>query len=1324
MADRRASSRPGDSYLDDGYYRPIEQKFEQKYGLPVGLLGRIRKDGEKTNRGVVSSAGARSVYQIIPPTAKLFQNKYGVNAYSSDEAAAQVAALHLKESWDRSDGNIERTVREYHGGPNPKNWGRINDAYARRVTGKATARSMTVEARGTTALAPSVDLASVDVSALRNVAPSDIGSRKPLGPRPITERDVAPKPTAAGSILAPYVGKDATPGSAEGTATEQREAYTQSVQAETARAGVTFGERLEASWDRNWITSMVGRALESDLAPADPEWSKEYVRNIDAYEKFAETQEELDELRGSTAQNSREDFYATVERIQKRRETQKVVDSNGTGWAYDLTASLTDPTAWVATAGVSKGVNAVSAFAKGVKAASAAPTLGTMAAEGAIANLGFTGILDASGEKQSVGDYVMSGALGVGIGAALHGVTTRLGKPDASDRAIMDALEKERQTALTEIKEAAQARVGANADDAQIEQAMQAEAADRATQALRMSVSERADNDRLIPADEELWRTTPEQAAMLAQSGPLGRISDPTTRRIGAELQVRAEEITERARAAGDLDKGLEGRVLQMAGQESDALTMLRSNNPMLQATAIQLLESTTGAGGRKPSAALTLVMRQRAYMEHMVNYDQAFDLWRQAEGKGKLAAMLSPDHRAEFDRLVFREVEARGGFGELSNNGAVRRAADAWEAGMDKMRREMQEIGTLGAERLGNTSVGYMSHQIDAQKLRKLTDAQRSNVENIFAQQFRQLNEYSYINEEGEKVVKAFDAKFSKELAKRYIYEAIERSKGATFVPANLQSPEAVDIISDAIKTMQGIAPADKEALLGKFSRGGAKFTKKRLRFDLTQDIGEGRQLGDLFNQDLLTLYRNYSRRVAGEVALGQYGVLGKQTLDIMRTVASVTGATDKELAAFERVSSEFLNQPWRPGQHDNAFRTLRSITSSSMLGGMGITQLGELGNALPVVGVKGVLAVSKELIPGLGRLRKEIGMWKAGGAPKNPILADFDEIYGFIGGDDYAMTRLFDAPEGNIDLYDQQSIGHLSKAVRAGSHFTAVASGFRVIHAVQQRGMAEQLVKKAIRYIHLDKESTALADMGINEEIRSALKANMDKIATFDKKGNLTGLNLLGEHGVPARVIHDFAQALERGAGQIIQKTYIGETGPWAHSEFLKMLLQFRTFGITSIEKQYGRNRANYGAIKSFGILLGAMSFAFPIHMARVNVQAAGMSRAKRDEFLEERTNALALARATMQYTSVSGLAPDALDLMSTFGSKVGVIPKDTADTMGIAGRPVATSGLIPVLGMTDKVYKGTVGADFDKLRQVLPGANLPFVTPIINGLTSEDE
>ena len=115
-------------------YAPLEARFEQQYGLPAGLLARIRTRGERSNADQVSPAGARTVYQFTPQTRQLFMDRYHIDPWSSPEAGAQAAALHLRETYDRT-GSWDRAVTEYIGGPDPRRWGPQTRAYRQRVNG-------------------------------------------------------------------------------------------------------------------------------------------------------------------------------------------------------------------------------------------------------------------------------------------------------------------------------------------------------------------------------------------------------------------------------------------------------------------------------------------------------------------------------------------------------------------------------------------------------------------------------------------------------------------------------------------------------------------------------------------------------------------------------------------------------------------------------------------------------------------------------------------------------------------------------------------------------------------------------------------------------------------------------------------------------------------------------------------------------------------------------------------------------------------------------------------------------------------------------------
>lgn len=123
----------------DPLYASLDDKVTQKLGLPFGLLPSIRENGERTDHGRVSSAGATTPYQFIPATRDAILKKYGIDVTLSPENAAEGAGLLLKESLDRNKGDKAAAVGEYIGGTDRKNWGPVTQAYIGRVLPAAEA---------------------------------------------------------------------------------------------------------------------------------------------------------------------------------------------------------------------------------------------------------------------------------------------------------------------------------------------------------------------------------------------------------------------------------------------------------------------------------------------------------------------------------------------------------------------------------------------------------------------------------------------------------------------------------------------------------------------------------------------------------------------------------------------------------------------------------------------------------------------------------------------------------------------------------------------------------------------------------------------------------------------------------------------------------------------------------------------------------------------------------------------------------------------------------------------------------------------------------
>ncbi len=118
---------------DDPRYAALARMAEGKYGLPSGLLDAIRTLGERSNANQVSPAGARTPYQVIPATRQGIMRNYGIDPWSSAEAATEGAAALLAENMKRA-GNVKDAVAMYHGGLNRRNWGPRTQNYVARVS--------------------------------------------------------------------------------------------------------------------------------------------------------------------------------------------------------------------------------------------------------------------------------------------------------------------------------------------------------------------------------------------------------------------------------------------------------------------------------------------------------------------------------------------------------------------------------------------------------------------------------------------------------------------------------------------------------------------------------------------------------------------------------------------------------------------------------------------------------------------------------------------------------------------------------------------------------------------------------------------------------------------------------------------------------------------------------------------------------------------------------------------------------------------------------------------------------------------------------------
>jgi hypothetical protein len=741
------------------------------------------------------------------------------------------------------------------------------------------------------------------------------------------------------------------------------------------------------------------------------------------------------------------------------------------------------------------------------------------------------------------------------------------------------------------------------------------------------------------------------------------------------------------------------------SGGQAAANTMLRSVNTLVRWVASELLESPGGAGGRRSTAAIAKHITERRMLGNTLNEVQGFyDTFRKGQGVSAVEDYWGGKTWERFNRLVAEEIEGRRSGVTAVSPEEVQAAANSIEAAFERIRMDQVRAKSVGWASLPETSKGYMPHRMSPEKVINMTMAQKEALHSALTDQFI--------------TIEGWDMTFADALASKYINQVERRALGGYDSAIGVHQTGAADIVQDALSSM-GMDKEQVTLTMKKLMTAGPGYTKRRIRLDLNQPhpLGDGEfKLMDLFDTDMFSLLRAQASRASGEVALARHGIMGKAHLKLIRE-AMMQGdnsnrATSRELKAFDQVAAEFLNEPF--GTQNKWVDRIMQFNSLARLGGMGFTQAAESINGMVSVGIMKTLSA----IGSFGRLRKEIISLSKGETVNNPFLTSLEKFSGAeFGTDAYKIVFPFDNGSLQHQTYGADTITHADRLLRGGSHMQGKLSFWRAFHSTQTRGFAEQIVRKAMEYINAGTNDVALKDMGISDELAGHFRNEMSNIATF-KDGRLDSLDITKMENV--RAADEFVQAVHRGTSQIIQDTFIGEKGAWAHEGMARLMTQFRTFSLTSIEKQWARQRGNIGTAKSLGIIMAAMAAAVPLYIMRTYVQSIG--RKDQEDYLNKRLSYYNMARATMNYVAATGLAGDFLDAGQAI-SGADFEGNARGGSGGAGAKRFIGNMVAPALGTADDVWKAVqntkTGTDPTELMKVMPGSRLPYLMPAINML-----
>jgi hypothetical protein len=747
-------------------------------------------------------------------------------------------------------------------------------------------------------------------------------------------------------------------------------------------------------------------------------------------------------------------------------------------------------------------------------------------------------------------------------------------------------------------------------------------------------------------------------------------------------------------------------------GSRSDGIILARSKHPVMQMVAGMVTEVTTGAAGRRATVAIRKHMLEKKLTGRGIqDYRAALDNWLRTQNKGVVSEAVTGEGQREFDRLVYGEILARRETKQpASQDPSIRAAADALEQVFTRALDAQKQASVLGAQRLPPDSIGYIPQALDGRKLALASIEQMRELESHLAKHWA--------------TALGWDPDFARDFARFYTTRARERAMNTKGVDT-AGGENAASVVRDTLEVMKEIRINDPAGLVAVqraeaiLSKAGQGHTKHRLDVDLLAELPSGKRVIDFYETDSLNMMRRYVGRTSGTVALTEFGIHGATGVRHLRRAISEAGdpaerATQEELDAFDRVMGEVLNGHIEGEKSVRWASNLATLVRVQRLGSLVFTQFAETMNMVHHLG----LTTTLKGIASLPQIMGEVGRVKKGAPRQRHILTDIELWGGDIGMENYQLRIPVEAPDDRLAEYAKDA-GVATRVLSGLQHVQGKITGFRRLMAAQHRMVAEQIVMKAARYVKEGKNDIYLRDMGLNEELIGHLRTNLHRVASWDAGGRLTRFDITALPNPAAA--EEFVQLVHRGTAQIIQGTFIGERTAWMHNDYMKVLAQLRTFGITAMEKQWSRTaRINGGGAAGYGtaamILVAQMALILPIHLARVH--AASVGREDQQEYIEKNLAPVALVRATANYASMSGLLGDFLEVVS--GAATGW--SGDQDLMG--GRmpsQLTVAGVVPALGSIDAASKlflqgQALENPYWALKQ-LPGANIPYVIPFLN-------
>lgn len=624
----------------------------------------------------------------------------------------------------------------------------------------------------------------------------------------------------------------------------------------------------------------------------------------------------------------------------------------------------------------------------------------------------------------------------------------------------------------------------------------------------------------------------------------------------------------------------------------------------------------------------LTQQWQTRAFL----GYNQHFVDWSKAQGVGVLRRELGSDAQQRFMREVTAAMR-----GEANVSPQAKAAGKALSDQYKEMLIEAKRAGLPGFEDI-DPNVNYVPRLISD---RKFMDTYRKiggeNVKNLLKQAM---------------VAKGMPDDLAERVSKAYRDGALKRITADKDTRAKMGAMKG--LADDDVERLRYYLPEDDANLVDDViahlktfrsernkDAGRIDRAKRRIDMDETAEIdvdGVRVKVTDLFEDDAWQLFDRYTRTLGGWVGLAKRAdIRSEADWDNMIEDLRVKHVADPKIAEYTQ-NLQRMKTLITGGTIDNtdyrirrSAQLLRKANFASMMGQAGYSQIAELGNVLGYAGLKNTMMH----MPALRSMWKQARTGQLDEAYREEIMSVFGVGAqgklgrGRAGYDEYGTemeTMAWDMADRILD-----------PAARAVGYAGGLTPLTDALHVLSRKSFLQRWANVANGHeVFTDAQKLQLADAGIHEgHLERALEA-IRTHGEFDGK-RLVGLNT--DRWDP-EVLDPMVETIDRMSRRAVQENDIGSSAWWMHTEWGKVLGQFRSFIMNAWVKQ----TLHAARFRDKQV---ATAFLFTMGLGTMSYMARTMANYWHDEEeLDKRLSLQGMAKAAFSTTGYSSIMPTAID------------------------------------------------------------------------------